>query len=140
VAKDLAGADRQEAERFEELVDEALDGLPPEFAERMENIDVVVRPEPSERTRREMDLGPDETLLGLYQGVPQTERTTAYGAVLPDRIEIYRESILDEADATCPEDGDFEETVRQVIRDTVLHEVGHHFGLSDDDLHRLDYD
>jgi len=132
-------AEREERERFEELVEEALQNLPREFAERLENVDAVVEARPSRRTLRDMGIGPGGTLLGLYQGVPQTERTTSYGAVLPDRILIYRDPILDEADAICPEGGDFEETVRQVVRRTVLHEIGHHFGLSDEDLERLDY-
>jgi predicted Zn-dependent protease with MMP-like domain len=132
-------AERAERERFEELVEEALEHLPEQFAVRLENVDVVVEGQPSRRLLRDMGIPMGGTLLGLYQGIPQTERTTAYGAVLPDRIAIYREPILDEADATCPKDGDFEETVRQVVRRTVLHEIGHHFGLSDDDLDRLDY-
>jgi predicted Zn-dependent protease with MMP-like domain len=139
-------ADGEESARFDELVEEALESLPAQFAARMENVDVVVEPWPSQQVRREMGLERDETLLGLYRGVPQTERSTSYGVAtpfdmpMPDRIEIYREPILDEADATCPEGGDLEETVRQVIRTTVLHEVGHHFGLSDDDLERVDFD
>jgi predicted Zn-dependent protease with MMP-like domain len=132
-------ADREERRRFEELVEEALEDLPPEFAERLDNVDVVVRGRPSSKTLRGMGVPLGESLLGLYQGVPQTQRSVEYGNVLPDRIEVYREPILDEADALCPEDGDFEETVRQVIRKTVLHEIGHHFGLSDEDLRRLDY-
>jgi predicted Zn-dependent protease with MMP-like domain len=132
-------AEREERRRFEELVEEALEDLPPEFAERLDNVDVVVRGRPSSKTLRDMGVPLGESLLGLYQGVPQTQRSVEYGNVLPDRIEVYREPILDEADALCPQDGDFEETVRQVIRKTVLHEIGHHFGLSDEDLRRLDY-
>lgn len=132
-------ADREERQRFEELVEEALEDLPPEFAERLDNVDVVVRGRPSSKTLRDMGVPLGESLLGLYQGVPQTQRSVEYGNVLPDRIEVYREPILDEADALCPEDGDFEATVRQVVRKTVLHEIGHHFGLSDEDLRRLDY-
>jgi predicted Zn-dependent protease with MMP-like domain len=132
-------AEREERQRFEELVEEALEDLPPEFAERLDNVDVVVRGRPSSKTLRDMGVPLGESLLGLYQGVPQTQRSVEYGNVLPDRIEVYREPILDEADALCPEDGDFEATVRQVVRKTVLHEIGHHFGLSDEDLRRLDY-
>jgi len=135
----ISDAQRAERRRFEELVDEALEDLPEQFAARLENVDVVIEGEPSRRILRDMGIPRGGTLFGLYQGIPQTERTTSYGAVLPDRIAIYREPILDEADAICPEDGDFEETVRQVVRRTVLHEIGHHFGLSDDDLERLDY-
>jgi predicted Zn-dependent protease with MMP-like domain len=132
-------SDQEERERFEELVGEALEGLPAEFAAKLENVDVVVRSRPSRRVLRDTGLEGRGTLLGLYHGVPQTDRTTSYGAVLPDRIEIYREPILDEADATCPPVGDFEQTVRDVVRKTVLHEIGHHFGLSDEDLRRLEY-
>lgn len=124
---------------FEELVDEALEDLPEEFADRLDNIDVVVQARPSRKILREMGLLGRRTLLGLYQGVPQTRRDTNYGNVMPDRILIFREPILDEADATCPRDGDFDEAVRQVVLKTVLHEVGHHFGLSDEDLERLQY-
>jgi predicted Zn-dependent protease with MMP-like domain len=131
---------REEAERFEELVDEALANLPPAWAERMENVQVAIEAWPSPDVLQAVGLGENDALLGYYHGVPQTERTTAYGAVLPDRIEIYREPTLDEADATCPEDGDFEATIRDIIRTTVLHEIGHHFGLSDEDLKRLDYE
>jgi predicted Zn-dependent protease with MMP-like domain len=130
-------------ELFDSLVDEALEGLPAEFAERLDNIDVVVKVRPSRRQLREMDIPAGDTLLGLYEGVSQTERDSTYGNVLPDRILIFREPILDEADDTCPPeapDKEFEKVVRDVIRTTVLHEIGHYFGLSDKDLRRLDYD
>ncbi|MBE3070309.1 MAG: metallopeptidase family protein [Planctomycetes bacterium] len=129
-------------ERFEELVEEAVDDLPEEFALRLDNVDVVTAARPSRRTLREMGLGGRSTLLGLYQGVPQTHRSTQYGNVMPDRIVIYREPVLDEADAICPASGteeDFEDTVRDVVRRTVLHEIGHHFGLSEADLRRIDF-
>jgi predicted Zn-dependent protease with MMP-like domain len=132
-----------ESEFFEDLVDEALEDLPEEFAARLDNLDVVVKARPSRKLLREMEVPDGETLLGLYQGVAQTERDTQYGNVLPDRILIFREPILEEADATCPPeapDEEFEKTVRDVIRTTVLHEIGHYFGLSDDDLRRLNYD
>jgi predicted Zn-dependent protease with MMP-like domain len=135
--EDLA---REEAERFEELVEEALENFPEEWAARLDNVDVVVEPEPARQTLRDMGIPYSKTLLGLYQGIPQTQRNTSYGAVMPDRIVVYRGPILDEADQECPRDGDFEAAVRRVIRKTVLHEIGHHFGLSDDDLKRLHYD
>jgi predicted Zn-dependent protease with MMP-like domain len=125
-------------EYFEDLVDEALEDLPDEFAERLDNVDIVVRSRPTRRMLREVGIRRG-TLLGLYQGVPQTHRSTSYGSVLPDRILVFREPILDEADALCPQDGDFDEAVRRVVCKTVLHEIGHHFGLSDDDLERIRY-
>lgn len=132
----VAGA--MDSEHFEELVDESLEDLPPEFADRLDNVDIVVKSRPSRQTLREMGLLGRGTLLGLYQGIPQTERNTSYGNVLPDRILIYREPILAEADAVCGDAGDFDAVVRHVVRKTVLHEIGHHFGLSDEELERLD--
>lgn len=106
-------------ERFEELVADALDLIPPEFAKAMDNVVVLVE-----------DIDPaNPNLLGLYHGVALTERTSHYGGVLPDRITIYREPIL----GLCDSD---EEVVEEVAV-TVIHEVAHHFGIDDDRLHEL---
>jgi predicted Zn-dependent protease with MMP-like domain len=106
-------------ERFEELVGEALDGIPPALGSQMDNVVVVVQ-----------ERGGDPHLLGLYEGIPLTERAEyGLGAVLPDRITIFREAIL----GICRTEAD---VVRQV-RITVVHEVGHHFGIDDDRLHEL---
>ena len=127
-----------DSDRFDELVNEAVDGLPAEFATRLENVDVAAAAAPSARTLRDMGLAGRGTLLGLYRGIPQTRRTTRYGNVLPDEIVIYREPILAKARAECP-DGDLDATVRALVRKTVLHEIGHHFGLSEAELRRIDY-
>ena len=103
---------------FETMVGEALDGLPPALGELMDNVAVVVEHGP----------GPDG-LLGLYHGIPLTSRTTSYAGVLPDRITIYRLAIC----AIC---WTVDEVVEEVRR-TVVHEVGHHFGIDDDRLHEL---
>jgi predicted Zn-dependent protease with MMP-like domain len=105
-------------ERFEEMVSVALDDLPAELGRLMRNVAVTV----------EHDPGPPG-LLGLYQGVPLTSRTTHYSAVLPDRITIYRQAIC----AICWT----EQQVAEQVRRTVIHEVGHHFGIDDDRLHEL---
>ncbi len=106
-------------ERFEELVGEALDDIPGELARHMENVAVFVRP------------GVDPRLLGLYEGIPLTARgPLSYGGmVMPDKITVYRNAIL----AMC---GTEQEVVHQV-RVTVIHEVGHHFGIGDERLHEL---
>jgi len=104
--------------RFEEMVVEALDGLPEELGRLMSNVAVVV----------EHDRGP-AGLLGLYRGIPLTRRTTSYAGALPDRITIYRQAIC----AICRSD---QEVVEQVRR-TVVHEVGHHFGIGDARLREL---
>src|SRR5215469_2894222 len=107
-----------EPERFEEMVAEALDGLPEELGRLMSNVAVTVEHRP----------GPPG-LLGLYEGVPLTERTTGYAGVLPDRITIYREAICAYCDTT--------QEVRDQVRKTVIHEVAHHFGIDDERLSEL---
>lgn len=107
-----------ERERFEAMVGEALDGIPEELAALMSNVAVTV----------EHNEGP-KNLLGLYRGVPLTRRTTSYAGVLPDRITIYRHAIC----ALCRSE---DEVVEQVRR-TVVHEVGHHFGIDDARLRQL---
>ena len=116
---------RVPAEEFEQLVARALDGLPEDFAEMLENVAVVVEEEPDPDDLEELGMEPDEELFGLYQGVPVPERSGAYSA-LPDRIAIYRGPIL-----RCCRDR--REVIREV-RDTVVHELGHHFGLDEDDM------
>ncbi len=113
--------------RFRELVAEALDGLPSEWGELLDNIAVVVEEEPSAEDLRELGMAPDEgdELLGLYQGTPLGERGFEYGG-LPDRVVIYRGPISRIARSR-------REVIEQV-RETVLHELGHHFGLEEDDL------
>jgi predicted Zn-dependent protease with MMP-like domain len=105
--------------RFEELVGDALDLIPPEFARAMNNVVVLVEEFNTE----------EPSILGLYHGVALTERTSSYGGVLPDRISIYRRPIL----AIC----DTEDDVVEEIAVTVVHEIGHHFGIDDHRLHEL---
>ena len=111
------------AEEFEGLVQEALDGVPAELMQLVENCVVLVEDEP-----------PPEMagLLGLYDGVPLTERGEFYAGVLPDRILIFRLPILE----VCE---DHEDVVEEV-HITVVHEIAHHFGIDDDRLHELGYD
>jgi predicted Zn-dependent protease with MMP-like domain len=104
--------------RFEEMVGEALDGIPRGLGRLMRNVAVTV----------DNDGGP-RGLLGLYQGVPLTRRTSHYSLAMPDRITIYRKAIC----AMCSS----EQQVVEQVRRTVIHEVGHHFGISDERLHEL---
>ena len=106
------------AQRFEDMVTTALDGLPPKLGRVMRNVAVIVDSDSTQHG-----------LLGLYVGVPLTERTHDYSAVLPDQITIYRQAIC----AICWT----EDQVIEEVRRTVIHEVGHHFGISDDRLHEL---
>lgn len=112
---------------FEGLVAEALESIPPELAARMSNVEIVVELEPGDEAQA-VRANP-RTLLGLYQGVPLTERGEAYYGVLPDRILLYQRNI-ERAAAT-------EADIREVVRVTVIHEVAHHFGIGDDRLAEL---
>ena len=106
---------------FERLVQESLDSLPPDIRGQLSNVEIVVEDEPA----------PGQPLLGLYQGVPLTRRTSSYAGALPDKITIYQGPL----ERLYGSDG--EELVRQVKR-VVLHEVAHHFGISDQRLVELD--
>ena len=115
---------------FEELVDKAVASLPLEFAERLDNVAIIVEDRPSRRQLTSSHVGSHSTLLGLYEGIPQTQRGTEYGMVLPDRITIFQESI----ESTCRSDAEIVSTVRRVV----LHEIAHHFGISDARLDELE--
>ena len=121
---------RPDLRTFERVVAEVLAELPAPFRDRLSNVAVMVAdwPEPGDARSVCSHAHDDEEddLLGLYQGIPLGERGTDYHLALPDRITIYRRPILD----LCRT----EEEVRAEIRDTVVHEVGHYFGLSDDEL------
>jgi predicted Zn-dependent protease with MMP-like domain len=118
---------RMSREEFERVVGKALDGLPSEAAGFLENVAVVVEDEPSDEDLVEAGLDPEtDTLFGIYQGLALPERGGSYGNVLPDRIVIYRQPLLEEC-------SDRDELIRE-IRDTVVHEIGHYFGIGEEDL------
>ncbi len=113
---------------FEKLVEQALRGLPRRFKKKLENISVEVEDRPSRELLEGMGIT-SGTLFGLYQGVPLTQRDWNYGNVLPDRIVIYQRPI--EQAARSRED------IERIVRDTVIHEVGHYFGFSDRELREM---
>ncbi|MFQ5794018.1 MAG: metallopeptidase family protein [Candidatus Bipolaricaulia bacterium] len=110
-------------EQFEKLVDRAVEDLPPLFKERIENVAIIVQDRPDPEIAREF---PGGLLLGLYRGVPKPKRSVWGNYPYPDMIYIYQRNI----EAICRSD---EEMVEQ-IRNTVIHEIGHHFGLSDEEM------
>jgi predicted Zn-dependent protease with MMP-like domain len=114
---------------FEKLVHNSLRRLPRRFKQKLQNISVVVEDNPSASLLKDMDIE-SGTLFGLYQGVPLTERGWNYGNVLPDRIVIYQQPI--EAAASSPEE------IEEIVRDTVMHEVGHYFGFDDSELYEME--
>ncbi len=118
-----------ELDRFSELVDEAIASIPEDFRTKLDNISVIIEPIARPGLTRDMDYNP-WGLLGVYQGVPYKQRGPWYGNVLPDRILIFQKPI-ERIARTAAE-------IRKLVRQVVIHEVGHYFGLSDDELRRLE--
>jgi predicted Zn-dependent protease with MMP-like domain len=117
-------------QQFEKLVQEALGTIPEDFRSRMSNLAVLVEDEPSEELLREMEIEPPDTLFGLYQGTPLTERAWDYGNTLPDRITIFQGPIEDVCET--------EDEIIVTIGETVIHEVGHYFGLSEEAIEAIE--
>jgi predicted Zn-dependent protease with MMP-like domain len=117
-------------ERFEQLVAEAIALIPKRFRREMTNIAVVVEDEPGAELLEEMEIEPPDSLYGLYQGTPLTERTWGYGNTLPDRVTLFKKVIEED----CETDDD----VRGVIGETLIHEVGHYFGLSEEEIEQIE--
>ncbi len=118
-------------DRFKSLVAEAIDTIPVRFAREVKNVAIVIEDEPPHELLEEMEIGPDETLLGLYQGVPLTERGWGHGNTLPDCITLFQQTIEEECE------GDEEEIV-VAIGETLIHELGHYFGLSEDEIMEIE--
>lgn len=126
-------------DRFRKVVEDAWAAVPKEWKERVKNVALLVEDEPSAEVREAESLEGDETLLGIYQGVPAIERGEAYGVggTMPDTITVYRLPTLLEAGDLVAEDPrrSFEDAVRQVVQDTVWHELGHYFGHDEAHIH-----
>lgn len=116
--------------QFERLVAEAVTLIPPRFRREMKNLAVVIESEPSPQLLEEMEIEPPDSLYGLYQGTPLPERAWGYGNELPDRITLYQRPI--------EEDCEDEDEMRIVIGETLIHEVGHYFGLSEDEIEEIE--
>jgi len=117
--------------KFARLVEQALAELPPEFAAAIEEVPVDIRDRPTREQLRSVGLTEDHLLMGLYRGIPRPERSVEHSGRIPDVIYIFQED--------CEEVCDSEEELVREVRTTVLHELGHHFGLDEDDLQRLGY-
>ena len=115
---------------FERLVTEAVALIPKRFRREIRNLALVVEEEPSPALLEEMEIEPPDSLYGLYQGTPLTERRWDYGNTLPDRITLYQRPI--------EEDCEDEDEVRAVIGETLIHEVGHYFGLSEEEIEEIE--
>lgn len=111
---------------FRGLVAEAIDSIPTRFAAHIRNVAIVIEDEPDATLLDEMGIEPPDTLLGLYQGTPLPERQWAHGNALPDRVLLFQQPIEEDAD----DDGD----IVGVIGETLIHELGHYFGMSEDEI------
>ena len=117
-------------ERFQKLVAEALDEIPRRFRAEMKNVVVVVEDDPPPHILQEMEIEPPDTLFGLYHGTPLTERSWSYGNTLPDRISIYQRPI----EEACEDDDE----IRDCVAETVIHEFGHYFGMSEEQIEEIE--
>jgi predicted Zn-dependent protease with MMP-like domain len=117
-------------EEFLGLVNQALETIPQRFREALTNIAIVVEDEPTAEALAEVGIEPPDTLLGLYQGTPLTERQWAHGNVLPDKVTLFQNPIED-----ASEDGD---DVIVAIGETLIHEIGHYFGLSEEEIEEIE--
>ena len=118
-------------ERFRVLVSEAIDTIPPRFAGAMTNIAIVVEDAATPEVLDELEMERDDELFGLYQGTPLPERGWAYGNALPDRVTLYQQTIEDfcEGDEDC---------IVMEIGDTLIHELGHYFGMTEDEIMEIE--
>ena len=116
--------------KFEAIVADALRSIPRDFRDAMRNIAIVVEDEPSRQLLREMEIEPPDTLFGLYQGTPLTERPWDYGNTLPDRILLFQ--------GPLERDSDDEKDLVIAIGETLIHEVGHYFGLSEEEIEEIE--
>jgi predicted Zn-dependent protease with MMP-like domain len=116
--------------RFVSLVEEALREIPRAFRDAIDNVAVVVEDEPSSALLEELDIVPPDTLFGLYQGTPLPDRGSSYGNTLPDRISIYQRSI----EEACEDDED----IRTCVAETIIHEFGHYFGMSEEEIEAIE--
>lgn len=128
----------QDRERFDALLQSVIDALPPGVRHLLDEVPVIVEDVPDDATMYELGEEDDRDLMGLHTGVPFTEQSVEDSGTLPPDIRLYREGIVEHAGGWT--DDPHDDAVREEIRVTLLHEIGHQFGLDEDDLERLGYE
>ncbi|MCX6813803.1 MAG: metallopeptidase family protein [Candidatus Azambacteria bacterium] len=109
---------------FEKIVVEGIKAIPEKFLRKLDNVAIVIEVEPTPAQKKKLNIHPDWTLFGLYEGIPQTHRGINYSAVLPDKITIFQRPIEEAARD--------EKDIKEIVKNTVWHEIAHHFGMSED--------
>lgn len=117
-------------EFFEDLVNQGIERIPKLFQEHLNNVAIVTADEPTEEQRKKLKLRCDQTLFGLYEGIPLTKRGAGYNLVVPDKITIFKKPI-----ALASRD---EEELKNKVRNTVWHEIAHYYGLNHEQIHKLE--
>lgn len=117
-------------EQFEDLINESMDELPQEYITNLNNVAVTIADEPTAEQREKQKLRVDQTLFGLYEGIPLTNRGTGYNMVLPDKITIFKQPIVNASHDLV--------ALKAQIKRTLWHEIAHHYGLDHDRIHELE--
>jgi len=113
-------------EEFEKLVNEGISSIPEKFLKRLENVDIVIEERPTNDQLKKVNIQNPFCLFGLYEGIPKTKRGSSYGMVLPDKITIFKEAIERSARN--------EEEIKEIVKNTVWHEIAHHFGMNEKEV------
>lgn len=117
-------------EQFDQIISEALDRLPQKYIEGLNNVAIIYEDEPSAEQRVKLKLRCNETLLGLYEGIPMTKRNSGYNLVLPDKITLFKKPLLSKSRSL--------DEFKEEVRHTLWHEIAHFYGLDHDRIHKLE--
>jgi predicted Zn-dependent protease with MMP-like domain len=117
-------------EQFEELINQSMDELTPEYIQRLDNVVITYEDEPTPAQRQELKLRGNQTLYGLYQGIPRTQRGNNYNLVIPDKITIFKLPILRDSSSFAQ--------LKEQVKNTLWHEIAHHYGLNHHRIHELE--
>ena len=115
---------------FEKMVNAGIENIPKRFLQKLDNVSIVIEDEPTLNQKEKLHLRRGWTLFGLYEGVPQTKRGANYGSVLPDKITIFRKPIIESAQSA--------EHIQEIVKNTVWHEIAHHFGMNEEEVRQSD--
>ncbi len=117
-------------EDFEKIVEEGVKAIPEKFLQKLSNVAIVIEAEPTPAQENKLNIRPGLTLLGLYEGVPQARRGSNYNAILPDKITIFQNPIEEAARD--------EKDIKEIVKNTVWHEIAHHFGMDEDEVRQAE--